>query len=56
MKVRLLRSARIRHEEGEIVEVSPSEYSFLVSCGSAEPIAEVVETPEENKKPARKKK
>ena len=35
MKVRLLRDARITHKAGEIVEVSPSEFHFLVSVGSA---------------------
>lgn len=67
MKVRLLRDARIKHSKGEIIEVSPEEYVFLVSVGSAEPldevvietpetnVAEVVETPEK-KKPTRKTK
>ena len=35
MKVKLLREARIRHEAGEIVEVSPAEAGFLLSSGSA---------------------
>ena len=35
MKVRLLRDARIAHKAGEIVEVSPDEFAFLVSVGSA---------------------
>ena len=35
MKVRLLRDARILHKAGEVVEVSPSEFQFLVSLGSA---------------------
>ena len=51
MKVRLLRDARIKHNAGEIVEVSPAEYNFLVSVGSAVEVAvkplEKVETPEE---------
>lgn len=51
MKVRLLRDARIVHKAGEIVEVSPSEYQFLVSVGSAVQVAvnpePKVETPEE---------
>ena len=48
MKLKLLRAARIRHEAGEIVEVSPAEAGFLLSTGSAE-AAEAVkaETPEE---------
>lgn len=56
MKVRLLRDARIKHKEGEIVEVSPSEFDFLVSVGSAAPIAEeTAETPEKPKRTTRKK-
>lgn len=57
MKVRLLKDARIRHKKGEIVEVSPDEFKFLALYGAAEPIVEeVFETPEDNKKPTRKKK
>lgn len=57
MKVRLLRDARIKHSQGEIVEVSPSEYSFLLSVGSAEPLDEVIqETPEQNEKPRKTEK
>lgn len=37
MKVKLTRPARIKHEAGEIVEVSPAEYSYLASIGSAIP-------------------
>lgn len=39
MKVRLLKDARIRHKAGEIVEVSPSEFQFLTSLGSAVEVA-----------------
>lgn len=35
MKVKLLRDARINHKAGEIVEVSPAEFEFLTSLGSA---------------------
>lgn len=35
MKLMLLKAARIRHEAGEIVEVSPAEAGFLLSTGSA---------------------
>lgn len=38
MKVKLLRDARIKHKAGEVVEVSPEEYAFLVSVNSAEPV------------------
>lgn len=51
MKVRLLRDARIKHLAGEVVEVSPAEYNFLVSVGSAVEVAvnppAKAETPEE---------
>ena len=40
MKVLLLRDARIIHKAGEIVEVSPAEFNFLVSVKSAEPLIE----------------
>lgn len=49
--VKLLRPARINHEAGDIVEVSPAQFGHLISTGSAELVG--VETPEE-KKPARK--
>lgn len=35
MKVKLLRPARINHNAGEIVEVSPVVRDFLVGTGSA---------------------
>lgn len=51
MRVKLLRDARINHKAGEIVEVSPAEYNFLVSVGSAVEVAvnppAKAETPEE---------
>ena len=40
MKLRLTRAARIRHEAGEIVEVSPAEAGFLLSTGSAVRVSE----------------
>ena len=47
MKLRLTRAARIRHEAGEIVEVSPAEAGFLLSTGSAvRVIEEAPQTPE----------
>ena len=53
MKLKLLRSARIRHEAGEIVEVSPAEAGFLLTTGSAEKVnaPETRETPEEKTAP-----
>lgn len=55
MEVKLLRPARIRHEAGEVVKVSPAEYSFLVSIGSAIPMEEKVEDKSEAKKTTKKK-
>ena len=52
MKLKLLRAARIRHEAGEIVEVSPAEAGFLLSTGSAVKVQEAPkkrETPEDKK-------
>ncbi|MBQ1297175.1 MAG: hypothetical protein IIY21_24230 [Clostridiales bacterium] len=52
MKVKLLKNARINHKAGEIVEVSPTEYAFLTSLGSAvDAVAEEpkIEIPEEEK-------
>ena len=55
MKLILLRAARIRHEAGEIVEVSPAEAGFLLSTGSAARVTEETpkkrETPEEKLEP-----
>lgn len=45
MKVELLRAARIKHNAGEIVEVSPAEFAFLVSTGSAKPCEAAEEQP-----------
>ena len=50
MKVKLLRAARIRHEAGEIVEVSPSELNFLLSTGSCELVDEKAEEPKQKNK------
>ena len=49
MKLKLTRAARIRHEAGEIVEVSLAEAGFLLSTGSAVRVIEEAparETPE----------
>lgn len=48
MKVKLLKRAKVWHEAGETVEVSPAEADFLLAVKAAEAVAE--ET-----KPARKK-
>ena len=58
MKARLLKDARIRHKAGEIVEVSPAEFNFLASVGSAVLVIDeqpTVETPEKAKRTTRKK-
>lgn len=56
MRVKLLRDASIKHKAGEIVEVSPTEFDFLTSVGSAvkvddkakaEPVSEVEDPIEE---------
>ena len=49
MKVKLLKSARINHKAGEIVEVSPTEYAFLTSLGSA--VDAVSDEPKVEEKP-----
>lgn len=61
MKVKLIRDARIRHYAGEIVEVSPEEANFLISCKSAEEVkaekpkvSESVEVKAEKPKKAKK--
>lgn len=47
MKLLLTKAARINHNAGEIVEVSPAEANFLLSVGAAEIIrTEQRETPE----------
>ena len=56
MKVKLIRAARIRHEAGEIVEVSPAEAGFLLSTGSAVPYTEPVKEEEPEKPEDEKKK
>ena len=50
MRLKLLRQSRIRHEAGEIVEVSPAEANYLLSTKSAVVFAEEaekIETPEQ---------
>lgn len=49
MKIKLLRDARIRHQAGEVVEVSPAEANYLISTKSA------VAAPAETKKKTVKK-
>ena len=60
MKLLLKRQARITHQAGEIVEVSPAEAQFLLAVGSAEYAGAIhaeAETPEKKvTKTTRKKK
>lgn len=53
MKVQLLKPARINHEAGDIVEVSPAQGDFLVSVGSARRLEFAAKT--EIEKPEEKK-
>lgn len=54
MKVRLLRTARIHHYAGEIVEVSQAEYDFLITTKSAEPVKEEAAPEKKTRKKAEK--
>lgn len=54
MKVKLTRDQRIMHKAGEIVEVSPTVYDFLMSTNSAEPVR--AETEKSEKPTTRKRK
>lgn len=40
MKIRLLKSARINHKAGEIVEVSPAEANYYIGLNSAVAVKE----------------
>ena len=50
MKVILLRNARINHKAGEIVEVSPAEFDFLVATGTAKPVVEAAQAKRRTRK------
>lgn len=56
MLVKLLRPARIRHEAGETVEVSPAEAGFLLSIKSATKVEEEKEVKAEPEKKKKSKK
>ncbi|MBQ1410006.1 MAG: hypothetical protein IIY94_01835 [Oscillospiraceae bacterium] len=49
MKVKLTKRARIWHEAGETVEVSPAEGRFLLSVKSAVKVAEETKTAKKKK-------
>ena len=59
MKVKLIKDARIWHKAGETVDVSPAEYQYLVSVGSAVDVPakakKAIETPEDNAEETPKK-
>lgn len=56
MKVILLRDQRILHKAGDIVEVSPEVYAFLISVGNARAVKEAPQTvKQEEAKPAAKR-
>lgn len=57
MKLLLKKAARINHNAGEIVDVSPAQASFLLSVGAAEIVkAEKRETPEKKTTTATRRK
>ena len=56
MKVLLKRAARITHNAGDIVEVSPDVAQFLLSTGSAELVRTVPAPAVKNTKKATKSK
>ena len=44
MQVKLIKDARIKHNAGAIVEVSPIDANYLVATGQAVPVTEKKET------------
>ena len=57
MRIRLLKAARINHEAGEIVEVSPAQATFLLSVNAAEIVESTQrETPEKKTTTATRRK
>ena len=54
MRLLLKQAARIRHNAGEIVEVSPAEANFLLSVGAAVPV--MAEKDEQEQKTVKTKK
>jgi ribosomal protein L9 len=48
MKLLLKQAARIRHNAGEIVEVSPAEANFLLSVGAAVIVTDAKQEQEQN--------
>lgn len=50
MKIKLLKEVRIKHKEGDIVEVSPSEADFLIVNKAAELVEEKPTEPKKRKK------
>ena len=54
MTVRLLKGSK-EGQPGEIIEVSPERFAFLLSIEAAEPVKEEREQPKAPEKPAEKK-
>lgn len=54
MKLLLKKAARINHNAGEIVEVSPAQANFLLSVGAAEILTAQREMPEKKTTTKRK--
>ena len=50
MKVVLIRDTRIQHKAGEIVEVSPVVFDFLVSTQTAKPVKEAAQAKRRTRK------
>lgn len=55
MKLLLKKAARINHNAGEIVEVSPAQANFLLSVGAAEIMTVQREMPEKKPTATRRK-
>lgn len=56
MLVKLTRPARIRHEAGETVNVSPADFCHLTSIGSAVPVSAATAQEKEPQKKGKSKK
>lgn len=56
MRLRLIKAARINHNAGEIVEVSPAQATFLLSVGAAvvEPQERETATPKKTQRNTKK--
>ena len=50
MKAVLLKDTRVKIKAGEVVDISPAEYAFLVSLGVAKPFEEEKAAPKKTAK------